>query len=121
MARKLIILTLIGFLVFTGTYVFVYLFRAFRLPDPIAGTTVYVWHGDPMTRALLAAVLFVIGLLLLMFMSIVVSTARRSGSVRLRSDLWEWLDRQGEQTNETVDRLAERAVARYREEIDLSR
>jgi uncharacterized membrane protein YjgN (DUF898 family) len=119
--RKLAILALVGFLVFTGTYVFVYLFRAFRLSEPIGETTVHIWHGDPMMRALLVAVLFLIGLVLLMFMSIVVNTARRSGSVRLRSDLWEWLDRQGEQTNETADRVAERAVARYREEIDHSR
>jgi hypothetical protein len=121
MTRKLAVFALVGFLVFTGTYVFVYLFRAFRLPEPVGETTVYIWHGDPMMRALLVAVLFLTGLVLLLFTSIVVGTARRTGSVRLRSDLWEWLDRQAEQTNETADRVADRAVAKYREEIDLAR
>lgn len=118
MRRTLTVLVLVGFLVFTGIYVFVYLFRAFRLPDPIDEATVYVWHGDPMTRAVLVAVLFLIGLVLLLFVSISTGATRREGSVKVRADLWEWLNRRAEQTNEDPGRIAERALAQYRDEVE---
>ena len=71
MRRVLEVLVSVGFLVYTGVYVFVYLFRAFRLAEPSSDAVVYVWHGDPMIRAVLVAVLFAIGLLLLMFVVVV--------------------------------------------------
>lgn len=114
MRRTLAVLVLVGFLVYTGAYVFVYLFRAFRLEEPSSENVVYVWHGDPMTRALLVAVLFAIGLLLLLFVAVGRSSSRRSGKVEVRSDLWEWLVERGEETNEAPERIAERALAMYR-------
>lgn len=117
MRRTLTLTVLVGFMVFTGIYVFVYLFRAFRLPEPPADLTVQIWHGDPMTRALLAAVLFLIGLILLLFASTWSST-RRSGTVQVRSDLWDWLTRRAAETNEDPQRIADRALARYRDETE---
>ena len=118
MRRTIAVVVLIGFLCFTGIYVFVYLFRAFRLPEPAQDLTVQIWHGDPMTRAVLVAVLFLIGLVLLLFVSTSTPSAGRSGTVQVRSDLWEWLSDRAEQTNEDPGRIAERALARYREETD---
>lgn len=118
MRRTLTILVLIGFLVLTAVYLFIYLFRAFRLPEPAGEVTVYLWHGDPMTRALLVAVLLLIGLVLLLFLSLTTSVARRSGSVKIRSDLWEWLSRRAQETNEDPNRIADRALARYRDETE---
>lgn len=114
MRRTLAVLVLIGFLVYTGVYVFVYLFRAFRLEEPADGATVYVWHGDPMMRAVLVAVLFAIGLLLLLFVSLSRSSFRRTGRIAVRPDLWEWLVERGEETNEAPERIAERALSMYR-------
>lgn len=118
MRRTLTVLVLIGFLTFTGIYLFVYLFRAFRLPDPVEEATVYIWHGDPMIRAVLVAVLFLIGLVLLLFVSIATSASRRDGSVSVRSDLWEWLNQRADDTNEDPGRIAERALAQYRDEVE---
>jgi len=81
MKRTLAVLTLTGFLLFTGSYIFVYLFRAFRVAEPNGVTPVYLWHGDPMTRAILVAVLFVLGLVLLLFLA-TISPGGRSGSIR---------------------------------------
>ena len=64
MKRIVPLFFLIGFLAYTGAYILVYLFRAFRVGDPVAGEVVTVWHGDPMLRAILVAVLFLIGLVL---------------------------------------------------------
>ena len=118
MRRALSVVVLLGFLVFTGVFLFVYLFRAFRLPEPSADLTVYVWHGDPMIRAVLVAVLFLIGLVLMLFVSIATNAARRSGTIRIRSDLWDWLDKRAEETNEDRDQIAERAIAQYRDETE---
>jgi hypothetical protein len=114
MRRTLAVLVLIGFLGYTGVYVFVYLFRAFRLEEPTTGAAVYVWHGDPMTRAVLVAVLFAIGLLLLLLVALSQPSSRRPGSIEMRADLWQWLVAKGEETNEAPERIAERAVAMYR-------
>lgn len=118
MKRTLAILVLVGFLIYTGVFVFVYLFRAFRLPEPAAETTVYLWHGDPMARAILVAVLFGIGLTLLTFVVQTRPGARRAGAVRLRADLLQWLADRAEQTNEDPSRVAERAVAYYRTSLE---
>ncbi len=118
MRRALTIVVLGGFLVATGIYLFIYLFRAFRLPEPAGELTVYVWHGDPMTRAVLIAVLFLIGLVLLLFVSVGSSSARRPGSVVIRSDLWSWISDRADDTNEDPTRIVERAIAQYRADIE---
>lgn len=118
MRRNVAALVLAGFLVYTGVYVFVYLFRAFRLPEPDPDTVVYVWHGDPMTRAVLVSVLFVIGLLLLVIVVVGGRIGRAEGSIRLRSDLWTWLSVRATETNETPEVIAERAIAAYRAALE---
>ena len=118
MRRTLAVVVLVGFLAASAIYVFIYLFRAFRLRAPANDVTVQVWHGDPMIRALLLAILFLIGLVLLLFVSISTSVARRTGSVQIRTDLWEWLNQQADETNEVPNRIAERALAQYRQEVE---
>ena len=120
MKRLLTLIALLGFLVYTGAFVFVYLFRAFRLPEPVDEQVVLVWHGDPMTRAVLAAVLFAIGLLMLLFLS--VSSDRRRGDdhVQIRSDLAEWVNQRAEDTNESPGRITERAISAYRDRLGVS-
>lgn len=121
MKRIAALALLLGFLLYTGTYIFVYLFRAFRLTAPAESSVVHVWHGDPMIRAVLVAVLFVIGLLLLLLLMIERGEARREGTVRLRPDLAAWLAERAETTNETADVIAERAVASYRAALEEGR
>ena len=54
MKRVLALIALVCFLIYTGVYIFVYLFRAFRIPDS-TGEVVQIWHGDPFARAILVA------------------------------------------------------------------
>ncbi|MEA2003198.1 MAG: hypothetical protein U9N84_15090 [Actinomycetota bacterium] len=117
MKRTLGLIALIIFLVYTGAYIFVYLFRAFRLPGP-AGGTVQIWHGDPFARAILVSVFFMIGLLIILFIMLMRPGAHRTGSITVRSDLWEWLTDQGERTNETPESIGERAIAIYRARLE---
>ena len=117
MKRMLGLIALIIFLVYTGAYIFVYLFRAFRLPEP-AGGTVQIWHGDPFARAILVSVFFMIGLLIILFIMLMRPGAHRAGSIAVRSDLWEWLTDQGERTNETPESIGERAIAIYRARLE---
>ena len=42
MRRTLAVVVLVGFLVATAIYLFIYLFRAFRLPEPANDVTVQV-------------------------------------------------------------------------------
>ena len=125
MKRQLSMVALVGllglltFLAYTGVYIFVYLFRAFRTPDPIPSEVVQVWHGDPFTRAILVAILFLIGLVVLLWVGITRgSIVSRGQQVRFRSDLWAWLVDQGELTNEAPERVAERAVSAYRARLE---
>jgi len=117
MKRMLGLISLVIFLVYTGTYIFVYLFRAFRLPEPAPGT-VQIWHGDPFARAILVSVFFMIGLLIILFILLMRPGAHREGSIRVRSDLWEWLVEQGERTNESPESIGERAIATHRTRIE---
>lgn len=113
------LLGLLTFLAYTGLYIFVYLFRAFRTPDPIPSEVVQVWHGDPFTRAILVAILFLIGLVVLLWVGITRGNiVSRGQQVRFRSDLWAWLVDQGELTNEAPERVAERAVSAYRARLE---
>jgi hypothetical protein len=117
MKRTLATISLAGFLAFTGIFLFVYLFRAFRLPAPAGEATVYVWHGDPMTRALLAAVLFAIGLILMLILAVARSEVRTAGSVKVRPDLWEWVTTRAEETNEAPERIVDRAISGHRDRL----
>jgi hypothetical protein len=113
------LLGLLTFLAYTGVYIFVYLFRAFRTPDPIPSEVVQVWHGDPFTRAILVAILFLIGLVVLLWVGITRgNVVSRGQQVRFRSDLWAWLVDQGDLTNEAPERVAERAVSAYRARLE---
>lgn len=117
MKRVLALISLVCFLIYTGAYIFVYLFRAFRLPEP-TGQVVQIWHGDPFARAILVAVFFMTGLVIVMFLMLMRPGAHRSGSMEVRPDLWQWLVEQGESTNEPPERIGERAVAIYRAHIE---
>ena len=113
------LLGLLTFLVYTGVYIFVYLFRAFRTPDPVPAEVIQVWHGDPFMRAILVAILFLIGLVVLLWVGITRGNiVSRGQQVRFRSDLWAWLVDQGELTNEEPERVAERAVSAYRARLE---
>lgn len=115
------LLGLLSFLVYTGIYIFVYMFRAFRIDDPVPGEVVQVWHGDPFLRAILVAVLFLIGLVVLLWVAVTRGNiVNRGQQVRFRSDLWDWLVEQGELTNQAPERVAERAVSAYRSRVSES-
>ncbi len=120
MKRKLPLVVLVGFLVYTGAYIFVYLWRAFRIRVP-AGRAVLIWHGDPFARAILVAILFLISLVILVYVAIARTHGFRAGQVRLRQDLWDWLVKESEETNESPSRLAERALVVYRARMEGSR
>ena len=116
MKRMLSLFALVCFLVYAGAFIFVYLFRAFRLPAPTGGA-VQIWHGDPFARAILVAVFFMIGLLIVLFVMLMRPGAHRAGSMEVRPDLWQWLVEQGDRTNESPDRIGERAIAIYRARV----
>lgn len=119
MKRVLPLLVLVGFLAYTGAYILVYLFRAFRVGDPVAGEVIQVWHGDPMLRAILVAVLFLIGLVVLVgYVEIVRSAGRAGGGVRIRADLWRWLYAKSEETGEAPADIADRAISAYRDRLE---
>ncbi len=112
------LLGLISFLIYTGIYIFVYLFRAFRIDEPVTGDYVQLWHGDPFARAILVSVLFLIGLVVLLWVAVSRGNiVNRGQQVRFRSDLWDWLVEQGELTNKAPERVAERAVSAYRARV----
>jgi hypothetical protein len=119
MKRLLPLLVLIGFLVYTGVYIVVYLFRAFRVGEPIPGEVVQVWHGDAMLRAILVAVLFLIGLVVLVgYVEIVRAVGRSGRGLRIRPDLIEWLTARSEATGESPASIADRAISAYRERLE---
>lgn len=121
MKEKLPIIALVGFLAYAGTFIFVYLWRAFRGPEEAPQEIVQVWHGDPFMRAILVAILFLIGLVILVYVALARRHGARAGHVRVRDDLWQWLEEQAEETNESPNRLTERAVAAYRDRLEGTR
>lgn len=118
MRRRLSLAVLIGFLAYTGAYIFVYLWRAFRVDAPEDVRAVQIFHGDPFARAILVAVLFLIGLVVLVYVAIARQHGLRAGQVTLRSDLYAWLREEAEDANEDPSRLAERAIAAYRARME---
>jgi hypothetical protein len=122
MKRLFPLLILIGFLVYTGVYIVVYLFRAFRVGEPIPGEVVQVWHGDAMMRAILVAVLFLIGLVVLVgYVEIVRAGGRGGRGLRIRADLVEWLNDRSEATGESPEAIADRAISAYRDRLEGAR
>jgi uncharacterized integral membrane protein len=117
MKRTLALIALVCFLIYTGTYIFVYLFRAFRLPAPVGGP-VQIWHGDPFARAILVAVFFMTGLLIMLFVMLMRPGAHRAARITVRPDVWQWLVEQGKRTNEPPERIGERAIAVYQARIE---
>ncbi len=119
--RKIALGILLGFLAYTGVYIFVYLWRAFGLEKAEVVRNAGIWHGDPFARAILVSVFFAIGLIVLVCATITRQQGARSGHVRLRPDLWEWLERESAETNESPSRLADRAIAFYRSRLEGTR
>ncbi len=118
MRRKLALGVLVGFLAYTGAYIFVYLWRAFRIEAPDELPVVQIFHGDPFARAILVSVLFLIGLVVMVYIAITRQHGLRSGQVTVRSDLYAWLQERAEEANEDPERLAERAIAAYRARME---
>lgn len=117
MLRRLGLLALLGFLVYTGIYIFVYLWRAFRLEGP-SETVVRIWHGDDFLRTVLVSVFFLIGLTILGFVVTLRTLRSREGSLRIRRDLLDWLENEGAETDEDPATLAERAISAYRARLE---
>jgi hypothetical protein len=118
--RQVAILALVGFMAYTGIYIFVYLWRSFRIDSPDGLNAVGIWHGDPFARAILVAVLFLMGLVVVLHVSLV----RRQGGygqIKLRRDLHEWLVEQADEMNEPPSHLADRAIASYRARLEGTR
>ncbi len=114
--KQVATIMLLGFVTYTGVYFFVYLWRAFRVEEPQGVQVVGLWHGDHMTRAILVSVIFLIGLVLILNLA-VLRRQNGAGHLRLRADLHQWLVEQGREMNEDPSRLADRAVARYRDQL----
>ena len=117
MIRKIGVATLAGFLLYTGSYIFVYLWRAFRLDGPSADV-VRIWHGDNFVRTLLVSVFFLIGLTIVGFLWLGRTLRAREGRIRVRRDLLDWLESEAGRTGDDADRVAERAIAAYRSRLE---
>jgi len=104
-------------LAYTGIYIFVYLWRAFQVDGPNE-VNVTIWHGDPFSRAILVSVFFLIAVVLLGFLWLGRIMSKRESAVRVRRDLYDWLEDHAGRTGETPDELADRAVANYRERLE---
>jgi hypothetical protein len=118
--RQIAILSLVGFVGYTGVYIFIYLWRSFRIDEPTNLQYVAVWHGDNFSRTILVAVLFLIGLTVMLHLSLL-HRQGRAGQITLRPDIQEWLVQQAEETNEDPSRLADRAIGTYRASIEAVR
>ncbi len=118
--QRIAILSLVGFVVYTGVYIFVYLWRSFRIDEPENLQFVAVWHGDNFSRAILVAVLFLIGLVVTLHLS-QLRRQGNAGSITLRSDIREWLIFQADETNDDPSRLADRIIGTHRARIEGSR
>jgi hypothetical protein len=115
--RKVLIVVLAAFLVYTGIYVFVYLARAFTLtPADTEYTLVNISHTDNFSRTIMIAIFFVIGEVFAIYLAL--STGRRGKDVAIRKDLWEWLEAREELTGEPAETVAHRAIAQYRARLE---
>ncbi len=115
--RQAAFLALLGFMAYTGAYIFIYLWRAFRAEVPENIDFVSIHHSDNFARSILVAVLFLIGLVVVLHITLV----RRqggSGRVRLRPDLEQWVIERSDEMREDPSRLADRAVDAYRARLE---
>lgn len=118
--RQVAILALVGFMIYTGVYIFIYLWRSFRIDAPDGVEAVGIWHGDPFARAILVSILFLMGLVVVLHVSLM----RRQGTpgqIKLRQDLHQWLVDQADEMNEIPSHLADRAIASYRARLEGTR
>ncbi len=115
--RRIAVLSLLGFVGYAGVYIFIYLWRSFRIDEPANLQYVALWHGDNFSRSILVAVLFLIGLTVMLHLSLL-HRQGRAGQITIRSDIQEWLVQQAEETNEDPSRLADRAIGTYRAGIE---
>ncbi len=110
--RTVAMLTLVAFLIATGAYIFIYLFRAFEAETAGGRPLVGIWHGDNFSRTILVAIFFLIGEVFVVYLAL--SRQRRAGSVNLRPDIWTWLTTRSRLTGESEEHIAERAISLYR-------
>lgn len=115
--RRVAMLSLFGFVGYAGAYIFIYLWRSFRIEEPENLQYVALWHGDNFSRSILVAVLFLIGLVVMLHLSLL-KRQGHIGQITLRSDIQEWLVQQAEATNEDPSRLADRAIGTYRAKVE---
>lgn len=118
--RRIAVLSLVGFVIYTGTYIFIYLWRSFRIEEPADLQFVAVWHGDNFSRAILVAILFLIGLVVTLHLS-QLRREGNAGDIGLRSDIREWLILQADETNDDPSRLADRIIGTHRARIERTR
>lgn len=104
-------LTLGGFMVYMGVFLYVYMTRSFRIPRPRPLEYVGIYHGDNFARVILVAILFLMAEVFVVYLAI---ATRRPHRVDVRVDLWRWLKAREELTGEPADVIAERAIAHYR-------
>jgi len=114
--KRVLMVVLAGFLGFALVFLFVYLVRAFRITQPIEGRVVQIWHGDNFLRAVLVAELIAIGLLVLVVL--LLSDFRGRRQAFLSPGAREWLMEQSEQTSESPESIAERAITLYRARLE---
>ncbi len=110
--RLAAMVTLTGFLIATGIYIFIYLFRSFQAETAGGRPLVGIWHGDNFSRTILVAVLFLIGEVFAVYLAL--GRQRSAGNVNLRSDVWSWLSARSRLTGESAEHIAERAISLYR-------
>ncbi len=115
--QRIAILSLVGFVIYTGVYIFVYLWRSFRIDQPEGLQYVAIWHGDNFSRAILVAILFLIGLVVTLHLS-QLRRQGNAGNITLRSDIREWLIFQADETNDDPSRLADRIIGTHRSRIE---
>lgn len=118
--RQIAVLALVGFMVYTGAYIFIYLWRSFRIDEPDGINAVGIWHGDPFARAILVSVLFLTGLVVVLHVSLLRRQGGK-GQIKLRRDLHVWLVEQADEMNELPSHLADRAIASYRARLEGTR
>jgi hypothetical protein len=112
MRKKVALVLLVGFLIYTGTYIFIYLYRAFQVPGARPENFVGLHHADEFSRTLLVGILFLIAEVFAVYIAL--ATTRKRASLSVRPDLWRWLEAREELTGEAATEIADRAIASYR-------
>jgi hypothetical protein len=116
MRKKIALVLLAGFLAYTGSYIFIYLARAFSVEGDRPAEYVGLHHADNFSRTLLVGILFLIAEVFVLYLAL--GTARDRGSVTVRADLSDWLKAREELTGEPVTEIAERAISSYRMRLE---